>query len=212
MPGLASVAAGVIAGRFIGRLGSRTVLAAGLAVVALSTLPLVFLGPGRGALVILVPGLFAGFFGHVSACVAFTVTATSPTTAAIGTAQRRTSDGITVAVTVYNVRSVKSHADVGEPSRHFVGIDARVCVTAASGGAVPLSQQPWTVDYADDTQAEPITEWWDGEFSVPLYPAERKVAAGHCVRGWIVFKPLKGRATTVSYAPGSGEPAFWRIP
>ncbi|GLY76036.1 hypothetical protein [Actinoallomurus iriomotensis] len=54
MPGLASVAAGVIAGRFIGRLGSRTVLAAGPAVVALSTLPLVFLGPGRGALVILV--------------------------------------------------------------------------------------------------------------------------------------------------------------
>jgi hypothetical protein len=139
--------------------------------------------------------------------------AASPATAAIGTTQRRPSpDGITVAVTVYHVRSVKSRADFGEPSRRFIGIDVRVCVTAATGGPVSISQQPWTVDYADDTQAEPITEWWDGEFSVPLYPAERKVAVGRCVRGWIMFRPLKGRATTVSYAPGSGEPAFWRIP
>lgn len=44
---------------------------------ALATLPLVFLGPDRTALLVLVPALFVGFFGHVSAIVAFTVTATS---------------------------------------------------------------------------------------------------------------------------------------
>jgi predicted MFS family arabinose efflux permease len=77
VPGLASVAAGVLAGRAIGRFGSRVLLAAGLVVQALATLPLVFLGPDRTALLILIPALFVGFFGHVSAIVAFTVTATS---------------------------------------------------------------------------------------------------------------------------------------
>jgi MFS family permease len=77
VPGLASVAAGVIAGRAIGRVGGRTVLAAGLVAVALSTLPLMLLGSDRSALFILVPALFVGFFGHVSASVAYTVTATS---------------------------------------------------------------------------------------------------------------------------------------
>jgi len=77
VPGLASVAAGVIAGRFIGRFGSRRVLVAGLTVQGLMTLPLVFLGADRSALAILVPALFIGFFGHVTAIVAYTVTATS---------------------------------------------------------------------------------------------------------------------------------------
>lgn len=77
VPGLASVAAGVLAGRAIGRFGSRVLLVAGLVVQALATLPLAFLGPDRTALLVLVPALFAGFFGHVSAIVAFTVTATS---------------------------------------------------------------------------------------------------------------------------------------
>ncbi|MEV0595783.1 MFS transporter [Nonomuraea cavernae] len=77
VPGLASVAAGVIAGRFIGRFGSREVLVAGLAVQGLATLPLVFLSTDRMALVIVIPALFIGFFGHVSSIVAYTVTATS---------------------------------------------------------------------------------------------------------------------------------------
>jgi len=77
VPGLASVASGVLAGRAIGRFGSRVLLAAGLTVQALATLPLLFLGPGRGALLILLPALFVGFFGHVAAIVAYTVTATS---------------------------------------------------------------------------------------------------------------------------------------
>ncbi|SPT59445.1 MULTISPECIES: MFS transporter [Actinomadura] len=77
VPGLASVAAGVIGGRVIGRFGGRAVLTTGLAVQGLATLPLVFLGTGRIALVILIPALFIGFFGHVSAIVAYTVTGTS---------------------------------------------------------------------------------------------------------------------------------------
>ena len=77
VPGLAAVAAGMIAGRAVGRFGSRRVLLAGLLVQGLATLPLVFLGPDRTALLILIPALFIGFFGHVPAIVAFTLTSTS---------------------------------------------------------------------------------------------------------------------------------------
>ncbi|MFD0540299.1 MFS transporter [Actinomadura luteofluorescens] len=77
VPGLASVGAGVIAGRVIGRFGGRAVLSCGLAVQGLATLPLVFLGTDRTALAILIPALFVGFFGHVTCIVAYTVTGTS---------------------------------------------------------------------------------------------------------------------------------------
>jgi MFS family permease len=77
VPGLAAVAAGVVAGRSIGRFGSRRVLTLGVLVQGLATLPLLFLGTDRAALAILIPALFIGFFGHVTAIVAYTVTGTS---------------------------------------------------------------------------------------------------------------------------------------
>jgi MFS family permease len=77
VPGLASVVAGVIAGRLIGRHGARKVLAAGLVTQAAFTAPLALLGTGRMWLAVLVPVLFFGFFGHVTSIVAYTVAATS---------------------------------------------------------------------------------------------------------------------------------------
>jgi MFS family permease len=77
IPGIASVVAGVIAGRFIGRFGSRWVLVVGLAVQGLAILPLIFLGDERAAILVVIPALLIGFFGHVTAIVAYTVTATS---------------------------------------------------------------------------------------------------------------------------------------
>ena len=77
VPGLVSVAAGVVAGRLIGRLGSRLVLVAGLVVTAVATGPLVLLGESRSWLVLLVPALMVCFFGLVAVIVAYTVTATS---------------------------------------------------------------------------------------------------------------------------------------
>jgi MFS family permease len=77
VPGLASVAAGVVAGRFIGRHGARTVLTAGMLTQAAFTAPLLLLGTGKTWLAVLLPALFFGFFGHVTSIVAYTVTATS---------------------------------------------------------------------------------------------------------------------------------------
>lgn len=97
------------------------------------------------------------------------------------------------------------------PSHRFIGVDAKVCIHTADGGPAPVSTQPWTVDYAGDTSAEPIGEWWDGEFPLPLYPASRNVDSGQCVRGWVMFRPLKGEAVRVTYAPESGDNVSWRI-
>jgi MFS family permease len=77
VPGLASVAAGVVAGRIIARRGARPVLLAALLVQGGLTAPLVLLGTEPAWLWLLVPALFIGFLGHITAVVAATVIATS---------------------------------------------------------------------------------------------------------------------------------------
>ena len=77
VPGLASVAAGVVAGRVIARRGARPVLLAALLVQGGLTAPLILLGAESSWLWLLVPALFVGFLGHITAVVAATVIATS---------------------------------------------------------------------------------------------------------------------------------------
>jgi MFS family permease len=77
VPGLASVAAGVVAGRIIARRGARPVLLAALLVQGGLTAPLILLGAESSWLWLLVPALFVGFLGHITAVVAATVIATS---------------------------------------------------------------------------------------------------------------------------------------
>jgi MFS family permease len=77
VPGLASVAAGVVAGRIIARRGARPVLLTALLVQGGLTAPLILLGTEQTWLWLLVPALFVGFLGHITAVVAATVIATS---------------------------------------------------------------------------------------------------------------------------------------
>ncbi len=77
VPGLAAVAGGVVAGRFIARFGSRKVLVAGLLTQTAFTAPMVLLGTAEAWVWLVVPALFVGFFGFVAGTVAFMVTATS---------------------------------------------------------------------------------------------------------------------------------------
>ena len=77
VPGLAAVAAGIFAGRFIARYGARKVLAVGMLVQTGVNVPLFLLGTGQAWVWVVIVALFIGFFGHVTAIVALTVTATS---------------------------------------------------------------------------------------------------------------------------------------
>ena len=71
------MAAGVVAGRIIARRGGRVVLLFALLVQGGLTAPMILLGPDPIWLWLLIPALFGGFFGHITAVVAATVTATS---------------------------------------------------------------------------------------------------------------------------------------
>ena len=77
VPGLASVAAGVVAGRIIARRGAPPVLLVALLVQGGLTAPMILLGTQPVWLWLLIPALFVGFFGHITAVVAATVTVTS---------------------------------------------------------------------------------------------------------------------------------------
>lgn len=80
VPGMAAIAAGVIAGGIIARRGARPVLLAAITVQAAFTAPLIVLGNDPFWLWLLIPALFIGFFGHITAVVAATVAATSEVT------------------------------------------------------------------------------------------------------------------------------------
>jgi predicted MFS family arabinose efflux permease len=77
IPGLAAVAAGVVAGRVVGRYGFRVVLTVGLLAQATFVAPMVGAGESTCWLGVLMPCLFLGFFGHISAIVASMAAATS---------------------------------------------------------------------------------------------------------------------------------------
>jgi MFS family permease len=95
------VAAGVVAGRIIARRGARLVLLAALLVQGGLTAPLILLGTEQTWLWLLVPALFVGFLGHITAVVAATVIATSDVTDAdAGLATGLVTTSQRVAVTV----------------------------------------------------------------------------------------------------------------
>ena len=77
VPGLAAVAAGVIAGRFIGRFGTARCSPWAWRCRAWQRCRWCSSAPTASALAILIPALFIGFFAHVTSIVAYTVTGTS---------------------------------------------------------------------------------------------------------------------------------------
>ncbi|RCG31991.1 hypothetical protein DQ384_05465 [Sphaerisporangium album] len=59
---------------------------------------------------------------------------------------------------------------------------------------------------------ESATSWSADHFSVPLYPRDRRVRPGQCVRGWIPYEVRKGtRPTSVTYLVDDGDPMEWKI-
>ncbi len=155
--------------------------------------------------------------------------ATAPTSAAPQAAAAPREDpklGATMAIKSFNA-DIKATAytyrqplrSVVPPQRKgytYAGVDVRLCMPRIPEGVTEVSAAPWSLEYADDTVAEPISSWSDEWFTVRLYPIiPRKVREGGCVRGWIVFEVPKGkRPVRVVYSPDSEAgtaPVVWTI-
>jgi MFS family permease len=134
VPGLASVIAGVVAGGIIGRRGARIVLFVALLVQGGMTVPLILLGTQPEWLWLLIPTLFGGFFSHITAVVAATVTATSETPDAnkgLATGLITTSQRIAVTVGVPLLGSVMViPADLLTGIRVALAMDVLLTLTA----------------------------------------------------------------------------------
>lgn len=144
IPGLAAVLAGPVAGRLIGRHGYRTVLVGGLTVQAVATVPLIFIGAGGMGLVVLVPALLIGFFGHVTAIVAYTVTGTS----GLPNEEQGLATGLTtmtqnVAITIgIPILSAVAATQAAELSGIHLALTVGVLVTLVSVGFVWRGLRP----------------------------------------------------------------------
>ncbi|GAA0679632.1 hypothetical protein GCM10010193_36550 [Kitasatospora atroaurantiaca] len=77
VPGVAAVIAGLGASKIIGRFGSQATLVGGLVVQAAANVGLLFLSGDKYWFVVVLLVLGIGFYGNVTAIVAFNVTATS---------------------------------------------------------------------------------------------------------------------------------------
>lgn len=89
----------------------------------------------------------------------------------------------------------------------YAGIEVRRCfktITASEGIAVGWS--PWTLTYKNGNVVEPPSSWSADHFSVQLYPRDRPVRAGQCIRGWIPYEvPKRKRPATVAYILSGSE-------
>ncbi|MCX4474801.1 hypothetical protein OOK41_31570 [Micromonospora sp. NBC_01655] len=121
----------------------------------------------------------------------------------------RTADGY-VTATVYGYRHnvAKSAPRPDEQPGYVWGAaDVKVCANKdISASSVGVSHGPWVLVFADDTVAEPSSTGYES-FPEPAYPwAEKALAPGRCVRGWITFPvPGKKRPAFVEYAPEGEE-------
>jgi predicted MFS family arabinose efflux permease len=136
VPGLASVAAGIVAGRMIARRGARPVLVAALLVQGVLTAPLLLLGTDPIWLWLLVPALFVGFLGHITAVVAATVIATSEVAdadAGLATGLVTTSQRVAVTVGIPLLGAVMvMRADLLAGIRLALAVDVVLTLTVAA--------------------------------------------------------------------------------
>ncbi|MEU7972144.1 hypothetical protein AB0B48_08880 [Micromonospora sp. NPDC049089] len=93
-------------------------------------------------------------------------------------------------------------------------VDVKVCVNKHyTADDITVSNSPWVLVYADDTQIEASSTGYDS-FPEPEYPwGDKALAPGRCVRGWITFPvPAKKRPVAVEYAADSEPvPPRWAV-
>ncbi|MFI6595001.1 hypothetical protein ACIBHX_02065 [Nonomuraea sp. NPDC050536] len=96
----------------------------------------------------------------------------------------------------------------------FAGIEIRQCFkTISAKEGISVGWEPWSLTYKNGTIVDPPSSWSADHFSVPLYPRDRPVRAGQCVRGWIPYEVPKGKKpSTVAYTlPASDTQAAMQV-
>jgi hypothetical protein len=89
----------------------------------------------------------------------------------------------------------------GNHSMPLVGAMAQGC--NLSSAAISFSIFPWTVAAADGSTFTVMGTFY-GNDPVPRYPSQQPVAAGQCVKGWLLFEiPVGITITTIRYASQS---------
>ncbi|RCG19151.1 hypothetical protein DQ384_38400 [Sphaerisporangium album] len=134
----------------------------------------------------------------------------------LNTTQVHLAEGIESRVTVLRTRQPLRAVIAGLPERkgyQYAGIEVKFCVTKnTTAETVSVSWSPWALQSADGVLTEAMSSWSDEWWAVPLYPQNRQVKEGRCVRGWIPFEVPKGtRANLVSYEPEEGNPLEWAV-
>ncbi|KUF20116.1 hypothetical protein AT728_28045 [Streptomyces silvensis] len=88
--------------------------------------------------------------------------------------------------------------------------EIRVCNTGSD--RIGVSQDPWSVDYADGTSME-TTGLSGGDMPKPEFPMDKSLGSAKCARGKVAF-PVHAdkRPVSIVYSPEGGEPVEWAVP
>jgi len=119
-------------------------------------------------------------------------------------------DGITVTAHSIQVAPPTSSSYIANlpAGSQFVGLDVQACPNAAS---TLQSSERWSLVDGQNGRYQPDNSTYtDLTPKYPYYPEQ--VAAGECIRGWIMFETLVAQPiTTVRYV-WNGSVLRWTVP
>ncbi|MFH8794828.1 DUF4352 domain-containing protein [Streptomyces sp. NPDC017941] len=89
---------------------------------------------------------------------------------------------------------------------------AEIRVCNAGNDSIGVSQDPWSLDYADGTTVE-TTGLSGGDMPKPEFPMDKIISSSKCARGKVAFPvDAKKRPVSVVYGPEGVEPVEWAVP
>lgn len=133
-----------------------------------------------------------------------------------GSTQQSIDPQIETEVTVLRVRQpLRPIVDGVEAKKghEHAAAEVKLCVNRnATTEVLSVSWYPWALSYTDGTVIEEMSSWSADWWDVPLYPQERTVPAGRCVKGWVPFEVPRGsRPELVTYQPVGRTALEWRV-
>jgi len=93
---------------------------------------------------------------------------------------------------------------------HFAALLVKFCLD--SGRNVTVSQDPWSLEYADGQVYEPSFDVDPADLPGAQYPFDRKVSPGRCVKGWVPFDIPPGPGPARAVYGGTNQPTEWALP